>query len=468
MPDVLIVIPTYNERDNISHILAEIFQVLPECNVLVVDDGSPDGTAEVVRTASQLNKAIFLLERECKLGIGSAHLAGIKWAYEKQYRYLVTMDADLTHDPKVILEMQNFIEAGDIVVGSRFILPNSLPGWSLPRRFLSRLGHFASCFFLKLPYDATNAFRLYNLEKVPLNIFSLINSTGYSFFFESLNIFHKNGFKILEVAISLPARTAGHSKMSGRQILISILTLIQLYVNERAVPDSIKFKNVSKFLDIRTHTAWEQYWNFHNDPVWLTYDILATIYRNLVIRPFLSSNILQFVERGANILHAGCGSGQVDQLLRHWSKITAIDSSAAAVKHYQQTNYPYANALVGDILNLPFEDESFDAVYNLGVMEHFSNTEIDIALQQFKRVLVKNGLVILFWPHSKSPMRAILRAFSILSNRTKDDLIPPEINRIRSKHQMKTIAEGSGFALVYYYFGIRDLFTQSVIVLKKL
>ena len=209
------------------------------------------------------------------------------------------------------------------------------------------------------------------------------------------------------------------------------------------------------------------YWGQPQDLVNLLYEIFATAYRNFIIKPFLNRIIRKFIKKGSKLLHAGCGSGQVDQGLRYWLKITAVDLSANAVKQYQQINYPYADAVIGDIRNLSFAEESFDALYNLGVMEHFTDSEIELSMKEFHRILKVNGLAILFWPHSNSPMRLILRLFSLVFNKKKDDLIPPEINRLKSKEQIETIAKSAGFKLEYYYFGLRDFYTQSVVVLKK-
>jgi dolichol-phosphate mannosyltransferase len=468
--ELLVLIPTYNEKDNISVIIKNVLDNLPEAHILIVDDNSPDGTAEVVTQQILFNTQIFLLKRHAKLGIGSAHKDGIDWAYDKSYKYLITLDADLTHDATSLPRLLDLAKDVDMVVGSRYLLKGGMEEWTRWRRILSNSGHFASRFFLKLPYDSTNSLRVYNIDRIPQQVFKLIRSNGYAFFFESLFILQKNGLFIIQWPITLAARAIGNSKMSYGQMALSILTLFNLYLKERFSPDYYKYKKsllVDSQDNLRNHNEWDAYWNSKESATNVLYEILATLFRNIVIKPKLTSVISKYLKQGSKALHAGCGSGEVDIDIRYRLEIKGVDISLPAVHYYNQLHFPFATATKDNILSLTLSDNTFDLVYNLGVMEHLTDEEIRLAMEEFKRVLRPGGYLILFWPHQLSPMRLMLKAYFKLFGTMKDSLIPPEINRIKSRAQVKGLAQKSGLLLKDYYFGLSDFYTQSVIVLQK-
>lgn len=173
-----------------------------------------------------------VIHRTGKLGIGSAHKEGIKRAYEKGYGVLVTMDCDFTHSPEYILDFIKNSGQTDIVVGSRYLKKDSLSSWNLFRKSLTHLGHFLTVNLLNMPYDASGAFRLYNLKSIDQRIFSLIRSNGYSFFFESLFILNFNKKRIFEIPIELPSRTYGTSKMTWKDAWTSLEFLMALYMRK--------------------------------------------------------------------------------------------------------------------------------------------------------------------------------------------------------------------------------------------
>jgi len=228
MPKILVFIPTYNERENVEEMLKQLINLNIGFDVLFIDDNSTDGTGEVLDNLSNSHKNLFVIHRSGKLGVGSAHLAGIQYAYDNEYDLLITMDCDFTHAPEDIPKFISLADKADVVVGSRFILSDSLSSWNLFRKFLTKLGHFLTKRVLGIPYDATGAFRLYNLKKVDKNLFGKVESKGYAFFFESLYWLNKKGYRIAELPISLPARTYGHSKMNGREILKSLKMLLKM------------------------------------------------------------------------------------------------------------------------------------------------------------------------------------------------------------------------------------------------
>lgn len=226
---VLIMIPTYNERENIRPMLYLIAQEKLDADVLFVDDNSPDGTGHVIEEEKQDRPYLSVLHRNSKDGVGSAHQAGIAYAYAKGYHLLVTMDSDFSHSPAYIKDLLNAASSADIVVGSRYLQTNSLAEWSVFRKLLTHTGHLLTRTLLGLRYDASNAFRLYNLKTVDQRLFELVKSKSYSFFFESLFLMHKNRVRIEQIPISLPKRTYGRSKMSYKDIYRSLRLLLLLF-----------------------------------------------------------------------------------------------------------------------------------------------------------------------------------------------------------------------------------------------
>lgn len=226
--NILIFIPTYNEVENVERIFNEIKALNLNADFLFLDDNSPDGTGKVIDAISQNNSNVHTIHRSGKLGIGSAHQDGIKWAYDHNYEMLITMDCDFTHSPSYITDFIKLSEKANIVIGSRYLKKDSLASWNLFRKFLTYLGHFLTLTMLNMPYDASGAFRLYNLKAINRNLFQLIGSKGYSFFFESLFILYYNKVTIAETPIELPSRTYGTSKMTWRDATNSLEFLLKL------------------------------------------------------------------------------------------------------------------------------------------------------------------------------------------------------------------------------------------------
>jgi dolichol-phosphate mannosyltransferase len=224
----LVFIPTFNEAENVRQIHREISLLNLSADILFLDDNSPDGTGQIIEEIKAANSNVNVIHRTGKLGIGSAHKDGIRWAYLHGYKTLITMDCDFTHSPSYILDLIKNSQDENIVVGSRYIHKDSLVTWNLFRKSLTHLGHFLTTSLLQMPYDASGAFRLYDLEKIPNEVFELVTSNGYSFFFESLYILHLNHFSIREIPIDLPSRTYGHSKMTVKDAWQSLMYLVKL------------------------------------------------------------------------------------------------------------------------------------------------------------------------------------------------------------------------------------------------
>ena len=222
----LIFIPTYNERENAPRMCMEIYNLGLDADVLFVDDASPDGTGTALDEMKPRFPRLIVHHRSGKLGIGSAHAYAIQWAYDQGYQILVTMDCDFTHLPEDIPKMIAAAEGYDVAVGSRFMTKGSLPGWSLTRKLTTASGHFLTKTLLGIPFDASGAFRVYHFSTIPREVFHLVAPTGYAFFFESLFVLSKNGFRIVEIPIVLPGRTSGSSKMSLRHIVSGVSRLL--------------------------------------------------------------------------------------------------------------------------------------------------------------------------------------------------------------------------------------------------
>lgn len=225
---LLVMLVTYNEARNLRDMVRRILDLDLPADVLIIDDNSPDGTGHIAEELARIHPCVLPMHRARKLGIGSAHLTGIRYAYEAGYKFLVTLDADFTHIPEYI---PAFLESGithDVVVGTRFQRKDSLLEWALFRKVMTHLSHFLTRTLVGLPYDATGAFRLYRLDHIDPGIFELVRGRDYEFFFESLTILHLNRYHIAQVPISLPARANGSSKMQVRHMLRGLLYLLRL------------------------------------------------------------------------------------------------------------------------------------------------------------------------------------------------------------------------------------------------
>ena len=234
----LIFIPTYNERENAPMICEQIHKLGIDADVLFVDDASPDGTGQVLDELKSRFPRLSVLHREGKLGIGSAHKEAIQRAYAQGYQLLVTMDCDFTHSPADIPRLIAAAQEADMAIGSRWLQARSLPGWNLFRRTMTWLGHCLTRFVLGIRQDASGAFRAYRLNRIPPDVFGLVRSRNYAFFFESLFILNRNGVTIREIPITLPARTYGHSKMSTAAAARSARYIFELWLAHWRKPET--------------------------------------------------------------------------------------------------------------------------------------------------------------------------------------------------------------------------------------
>ena len=468
MPDTLLFVPTYNERDNAPRMARELVALALDADVLFVDDNSPDGTGKLLEELKKEIPRLIVHHRSGKLGIGTAHSEAIAWAYSQKYKTLVTLDCDFTHSPADIPSMIGAAQNADIAVGSRWVNRDSLPGWNLFRRAMTFLGHGLTKFILGIPQDASGAFRVYRLDRIPADIFGLVKSKSYAFFFESMFVFNRNKLSIQEIPITLPARTYGNSKMSTKAAFKSASYIFELAMQNIRRPEQflLPAQNLRLDASISDPQNWDAYWNESGETGNPVYEIIAGVYRRCFIKRNLEKAIRREFPPRSSLLHAGCGSGQVDINIQSEMKITALDISKGALALYSRNNKNAAAIVHGSIFNLPFPDNTFDGIYNLGVMEHFTVSEIDRILREFHRVLKPHGKLVLFWPHARATSVIVLGVchhflHSLLRKNTR--LHPPEISLLRSQTYIRnTLAQG-GFQLSNYQFGPNDFWVQAVV-----
>ncbi len=214
----LIIIPTYNERENIEAMIAKVFSLEGDFSLLVVDDGSPDGTAAIVRDLMpSYPERLFLIEREGKLGLGTAYLAGFRWALERGYDAVFEMDCDFSHDPDDLLRLAAELEAGaDVAVGSRYVSGVNVVNWPMRRLLLSYCASRYVKIVTGMPVkDATAGFVGYRAEVLRTLDLDNVRMRGYGFQIEMKYTAWRLGFKIKEVSIIFRDRTLGTSKMSS-------------------------------------------------------------------------------------------------------------------------------------------------------------------------------------------------------------------------------------------------------------
>lgn len=215
--DKLVIIPTYNEKENIENIIRKVFSLSGNFHILIVDDGSPDGTASIVKTLqTSFQDKLFLVERSGKQGLGTAYIFGFKWALQRSYQYIFEMDADFSHNPDDLIRLHEAcLSGGDVAVGSRYVKGGKVVNWPADRIFISKGGALYTRIITFMPVkDPTAGFVCYNrkvLEAIPLDKVRFI---GYAFQIEMKYRAWKLGFIIKEVPITFIDRKEGVSKMT--------------------------------------------------------------------------------------------------------------------------------------------------------------------------------------------------------------------------------------------------------------
>ena len=230
--DSLVIIPTYNERENIENIIRAVFNLEKKFHILIIDDGSPDGTANIVKELQQeFSESLFLLEREGKQGLGTAYITGFKWALERAYQFVFEMDADFSHNPNDLPRLYKACtdEGGDAAIGSRYVSGVNVVNWPMGRVLMS---YFASKYvriITRIPiHDTTAGFKCYRREVLETIDLDRIQFKGYAFQIEMKFKAYLAGFKIIEVPVIFINRRLGTSKMDSSIFGEAVFGVIKL------------------------------------------------------------------------------------------------------------------------------------------------------------------------------------------------------------------------------------------------
>ena len=234
MSDSIVIIPTYNEKENAEAIVRAVMELEPEFHVLIVDDGSPDGTAEIIKNLqSEFSGRLFLEERKGKLGLGTAYIHGFKWSLKMGYEFIFEMDADFSHNPKDLVRLREacFQGGADMAIGSRYLVGVNVVNWPMGRVLMS---YFASYYVRMVTgmqiNDTTAGFKCYRSIVLKTIDLDKIDFVGYAFQIEMKFLAWQYGFKIVEVPIIFTDRTKGESKMSSGIFKEAVLGVLQMKV----------------------------------------------------------------------------------------------------------------------------------------------------------------------------------------------------------------------------------------------
>ncbi len=232
--ETLVVLPTYNEAGNLERLVRELRATSATYDLLIVDDRSPDGTGRIADELAASLPGVEVVHRPGKLGLGSAHVLGMRRADEGDYRAVLTMDCDFTHLPADVPRLLAALQAGaDVAVGSRYIDPLSMQDWPLHRRLVTLAAHACTRGLLGLPGDATSGFRAYRVDALRRVPYADVRGDGYSFIFELLHVCRRAGLRVEQVPVRTPIRQSGQSKISRVEIARAVATLLRLWRGSR-------------------------------------------------------------------------------------------------------------------------------------------------------------------------------------------------------------------------------------------
>ncbi|QJD94372.1 polyprenol monophosphomannose synthase [Mucilaginibacter robiniae] len=234
MPDSLVIIPTYNEKENIERIIRTVFSLPHDFHVLIIDDGSPDGTAQIVKNLQpEFAERLHIQERKGKQGLGTAYILGFQWAIARKYDYIFEMDADFSHNPNDLLRLrETCVKDADVAIGSRYVKGVNVVNWPMNRVLMS---YYASAYVRFITgikvHDATAGFVCFKRRVLETIRLDKIKFVGYAFQIEMKYTAIKHGFKVVEIPIIFTDRTEGTSKMSTRIFREAFFGVIQMKIN---------------------------------------------------------------------------------------------------------------------------------------------------------------------------------------------------------------------------------------------
>ena len=234
MSDSLIIIPTYNEKENIEKIIRKIFSLDKSFHILVIEDGSPDGTANIVKKLQkEFTSDLHIQERSGKLGLGTAYIHGFKWALKRDYQFIFEMDADFSHNPDDLIRLYEACanDGAEVAIGSRYVSGVNIVNWPMARLLMSFFASKYVKFITRMPiHDATAGFKCYKREVLETIKFNKIQFVGYAFQIEMKFKAWKYGFNVVEVPVIFTDRTEGESKMSSGIFKEAVIGVIQMTV----------------------------------------------------------------------------------------------------------------------------------------------------------------------------------------------------------------------------------------------
>ena len=234
MSETLIIIPTYNEKENIENIIRKVFSLEKDFHILVIEDGSPDGTANIIKSLqTEFKGNLYIEERSGKLGLGTAYIHGFKWALKRDYQFIFEMDADFSHNPDDLIRLYDACanDGGEVAIGSRYVSGVNIVNWPMSRLLMSFFASKYVKFITRMPiHDATAGFKCYKRTVLETINFNKIQFVGYAFQIEMKFKAWKYGFNIIEVPVIFTDRTEGESKMSGGIFREAVLGVIQMTV----------------------------------------------------------------------------------------------------------------------------------------------------------------------------------------------------------------------------------------------
>lgn len=233
--DSIVIIPTYNERENIENIIRAVFRLEKVFHILIIEDGSPDGTAAIVKTLQQeFPERLFMIERQGKLGLGTAYIAGFKWALAKGYEFVFEMDADFSHNPEDLPRLYKACaeQGGDVAIGSRYVSGVNVVNWPMGRVLMSYFASKYVRFITGIPvHDTTAGFKCYRRQVLETIDLDHIRFKGYAFQIEMKFTAYKCGFRVVEVPVIFVNRELGTSKMNSSIFGEAVFGVIKLKIN---------------------------------------------------------------------------------------------------------------------------------------------------------------------------------------------------------------------------------------------
>jgi dolichol-phosphate mannosyltransferase len=410
----LVVIPTYNERENIEAILTALDASLIKLDVLVVDDGSPDGTAEAVASvAKSKNRRVHLMRRSGKFGLGVAYLDAHRWILEQkqEYRFIIQMDADFSHDPSYIPALIAEADIHGIAVGSRYVPGGSAPDWSYRRLLIS----FAANMYLRTVlrmffrsfgvHDNTSGFIAWRNDVLKIVLRYSVPGDGYSFLTSLKVIAHHVGYSPKEIPIVLQDRRLGVSKLDRRIIFeaIKMPWWLGLALQSSKLPDDLG-KQQQDMHD-NSLEMWNRYYASEDETGWFAAFVHWA--REKYFGDVFARRVIRLGGIASSYLEVGVGTAQTLARLERRTGARCVGIEKTPSAHSLGVAYAERCQIVlGDGMHMPFRDAEFDIVYSLGLLEHFEPMEqAQLLLEQAR---VARCAVLVEVPVRSPHMRAIL------------------------------------------------------------